>query len=940
MFTSSGWTRPGPHAGDDSDAGKLLLTDAQVGALTTGVDGKALHGFRVALVHHPLSDLYDASHVRVLLADNVDLLLRGHLHEATVETSVDPDRTSRQLAAGCLYGSDRWPNSCHAIEVHLDDGGRPLRYELRFRRWAEKGHWFDDGGVYREARGGRLSWQLTPTLTTPPPPPPRSGVFVGREEELRQIASSVLPEERKPVALCALQGMPGIGKTYLAEHFFAENQQRFPGGLRRLIIDPRAPQTADLLLGQLADQLKLNLERTGLAERLREHLLHPLALLLVENVDSEPAAKVAVELVRKLHGCPLILTGRFRGLGTSVGWTVVDVPPLLEKQALQQLEQEWRPPLAHELKERKDLANELGYLPLALHLAASYLQHGAHNVSSFLAELRARKLKLGPRDPADPLWITPHDPARAVLASTIELSLELLREQLGADTERMLSGLAALGHASTSGFGASLGAAISGLSESEFRRLVHHALELSVIAPVPRTERPEGAWRIHPLVAELLRDRSGASEGPSRMTAWFLARLPELPPGQEEEQGHRWREVRQETGALVDWLTHVPEADIAQVERAGSTYAQFNGPYTAWLVFCEGALTLPLQVDEQSSILWTLANVALRGGALGRALQAAGEKARIDQELGNKRGLAFASGIRADILQARGELDEALRIRREEELPVYEMLGDIRSRAVTQGQISDILQARGELDEALRIRREEMLPVYEKLGDVRERAVAQGKIADILQDRGELDEALRIRREEEMPVYEKLGDVRARAMVQGRIADILQMRGELDEALRILRQEVLPVLEKLEEVRSRAIVQARIANILRARGGLDEALRILREEVLPVFEKLGDVRSRAVAQGKIADILQARGEFEEALRIWSEEVLPAFKKLGDVRGLLVGRTNLAVLYLRRNYAGDREHAIELLRLARAAAEALRIPEAGLIRQVQQHFGLE
>ena len=70
----------------------------------------------------------------------------------------------------------------------------------------------------------------------------------------------------------------------------------------------------------------------------------------------------------------------------------------------------------------------------------------------------------------------------------------------------------------------------------------------------------------------------------------------------------------------------------------------------------------------------------------------------------------------------RGELDEALRIRREEELPVYERLGDVRSRAVTLGQIADMLQARGELDEALRIRREEELPVYERLGDVRERA--------------------------------------------------------------------------------------------------------------------------------------------------------------------------------------------------------------------------
>ncbi len=84
-----------------------------------------------------------------------------------------------------------------------------------------------------------------------------------------------------------------------------------------------------------------------------------------------------------------------------------------------------------------------------------------------------------------------------------------------------------------------------------------------------------------------------------------------------------------------------------------------------------------------------------------------------------------------------------------------------RARAVTLGKIADVLQARGEPDEALRIRREDELPVYERLGDVRARAVTLGKIADVLQARGELDEALRIRREDQLPVFERLGDVRS-----------------------------------------------------------------------------------------------------------------------------------------------------------------------------------
>ena len=119
-----------------------------------------------------------------------------------------------------------------------------------------------------------------------------------------------------------------------------------------------------------------------------------------------------------------------------------------------------------------------------------------------------------------------------------------------------------------------------------------------------------------------------------------------------------------------------------------------------------------------------------------------------------------------------GQLDEARRIY-DETIPAFETLGDHAQIAITKGKIADILQSRGELDEALRIRTEEQLPVYERLGAVRAIAITKGKIADILHRRGELDEALRIRTEEQLPVYERLGEVREIAITKGKIADIL-----------------------------------------------------------------------------------------------------------------------------------------------------------------------
>ena len=129
-----------------------------------------------------------------------------------------------------------------------------------------------------------------------------------------------------------------------------------------------------------------------------------------------------------------------------------------------------------------------------------------------------------------------------------------------------------------------------------------------------------------------------------------------------------------------------------------------------------------------------------------------------------------------DLAASLGRVDEAESAYRD----AVAAAADERSRAVALGRVADILQARGGLDEALRIRREEELPVYERLGDVRARALTIGKIADILEARGALDDALRIRCEEQLPVFERLGDVRSRAVSVGMFADILQARGGLD----------------------------------------------------------------------------------------------------------------------------------------------------------------
>ena len=347
-------------AGDERDAGNLRLTEDQVMRLSTTTEGNRLSGFRLALVHHPLDDLADASHCRRLLAEQVDLVLRGHLHEPEPTERADPARRLRQLAAGCLYEQDHYPNACHVLTITLNDEGRPQRYDLRFRGWSARGHWFDDNSLYPKTRDGRLTWWLSAAPTPTRIHPRVSDVFVGRESELDTLARALLPTSgtARPVAICSLQGMPGVGKSYLADRFYHEHAAAFPGGYVRLTLDPRQPLTAEGLRQRLLDLLHL-----PAGGDLQSRLQHPLTLVHIENADAREAAAATAMFVNTLPGCPVVVSGRFQGLGASAGWRQVALRPFDEPTALAQLAQELG---AATTAEHVELVRVLGALPLGL----------------------------------------------------------------------------------------------------------------------------------------------------------------------------------------------------------------------------------------------------------------------------------------------------------------------------------------------------------------------------------------------------------------------------------------------------------------------------------------------------------------------------------------------------------------------------------------------
>ncbi len=198
---------------------------------------------------------------------------------------------------------------------------------------------------------------------------------VPREAELAELRALLLGDERQ-VAVTALRGMGGVGKTTLAIALCHDRQviDAFPDGILWATLGPQA----DILNAQAAwgDALGHDLSSLPDAEaraaRLRSLLHNQRCLLVLDDVwDTAhlPSLQVGGP------GCATLVTTRERKVAQKVG-IAHDLDVLNPEQAIALLER-WAGEIAEDEKAvAGELARRLGYLPLALALAGAQAQDG------------------------------------------------------------------------------------------------------------------------------------------------------------------------------------------------------------------------------------------------------------------------------------------------------------------------------------------------------------------------------------------------------------------------------------------------------------------------------------------------------------------------------------------------------------------------------------
>jgi hypothetical protein len=224
-------------------------------------------------------------------------------------------------------------------------------------------------------------------------PFPHNPDFVGRDVELSSL-HEMLQQGQSIVGIrpTVLVGLGGIGKTQLAEEYAHAHRDNYPSGVFWLnAINPLLSEFSDLAENlEMADR---NTPRDIAARRAWDYLdSHSDALVIFDNIiePSELNRPFSPDLVPGNLRCHILITTRQRDL--PLGFQPFEVKVLPEMAAMRLLLRS-RPEVLEEQHPEWSSAQivcaSLGWLPLALKLAASYLDtHPEVSIKDYLERIR------------------------------------------------------------------------------------------------------------------------------------------------------------------------------------------------------------------------------------------------------------------------------------------------------------------------------------------------------------------------------------------------------------------------------------------------------------------------------------------------------------------------------------------------------------------------
>lgn len=795
----------------------------------------------------------------------------------------------------------------------------------------DRAHYEISGGVFFNAvvQGEHVTIQLPPEINPALSGlPARLGGLVGRGDDLEALLAALDPEASEPraVAVCAVAGLAGVGKTELAVQaaHAAVSNGWFPGGA--LFIDLNGYDEArrldagpalDSLLRALGIPAEYIPPHTQDRARLYASVLAELAkqgrrvLVVLDNAFS---AEQARPLLPTDGATRAILTSRHT-LG-SLDAQLVELPVLSPEDAVDLLGRAVRTArgtedsrVTEDPAQTHVVAGLCGFLPLALRIVAALLaEDPTRSVAAIALDLAQERTRLDELQYDD-----------LAVRAAFELSYRHLSERQ-AQAFRLLP-INPGPDVSTE--------AVAALTDGDNRTT---RLTLTDLARAHLIERgtDSGRWRMHDLIrlyaVELGQQDAGTSHEAAveRILDYYLASatLASLPLSEppvpvsdhfrDSAEALTWldQERRNLVGCValagaeglaktaIDLTGHIYEYlarrrlfdDVIVVARTAVDAARSQGlrnEESVALNFLGNALRETRQFEPavtahlQAAAIGTAIGDRMRQGQaltnLGLALQelnrsteaidAHREAAAILAGIGERRGEGMALHNLGNALLAVDQFDEALTVL-QTDLTICRELSDRRGEAVTLMSLGGALAKVHDEEAAVAVTRQ-AVEIFAELGDRYSTGVALLNLGTVLVERGRLDEAV-ARQEEAAVIFAEAGDRRNEGLARNNQGVTLGQAERFHEAVtahRLARaawQESGNREGEVNALTCEGTAQIGLGGVLAALGRFEDALAPLRQGIA-ICREVGKRDGESLALGTLGYALAMVGRFEEAV---------------------------------------------------------------------------
>ena len=732
--------------------------------------------------------------------------------------------------------------------------------------------------------------------------------FTGRRDELEQLTKAAAASGGV-VAIHAIGGMAGVGKTAFAVHAAHQLADRYPDGQIFLPLHGHTPGHAP---ADPADALASLLLTAGVAAAhippgldarmalWRDRLAgRQLLLILDDAADSEQVRP----LLPGTGGSLVLITSR-RHLSALEDATAVSLNTLPAGQAAALLVRlVGRPGLALDDPAVGELAGLCGYLPLAIGMVARQLHHHpAWTAAGRAAELAAAGGRLELMATENRSVAAAFDLSYADLTGQQQRLFRRLGLHPGGDID---------GYAAAALDDTDLGAARRGLEAlydqclltepAAGRYRMHDLIRAHARALAGRID-PDGdrdqatgrlldyyqhtAARAHALIARQARPAPACAGGAAPAAVPVLA---------GREQALAW--ARTERGSLLACLDHATatgqHARVLALTAALAGLWRSDGPWAEAITRHTAAVAAARLLGDrlaQANVLHDLGHLRRMTSDYPAAVGVLEPALGIYRDLGDRLGQAGALFDLGCVRWVTGDRRGGVRDL-EQALGIYRDLGDRLGQANVLSYLGSGQRHVGDNAGAAQAFME-ALEIYRDLGDRTGEADALNELGAVRWNTDDYPAAAQLI-EQALGIFRDLGDRPGQADALYYLGGVRRRTGDYQAATQVIEQ-ALDILRGLGDRRSQANALCQLGDVRLATGDYPAATRVL-DEALGICRAIGDRFGQAFPLLHLGVVRRETGDYPAAAQLL-DQALGIYRDLGDQTGELEVLNEKGTLY--------------------------------------------